>query len=271
MAWPALTGLVLVTALEAAEPPKEAPKPATAGLQNKHYIVNRPPLKPTAFVHLPLGAIKARGWLKDQLRAQADGLTGYIFSAVPMRAHNGNAPYYHEGIVALAYTLRDERIVALAKRIVDHRLSIPPTLAIRLDDPQDYQDWSFLTFPGASIMRYMVEYQEATGDERIIPWMLKCYRELGDISKQMADRHGWETAGRSEHLIPLYWLYNRTGERFLLETAAQFRKEIAKIPKNYMQFPQQTPSTHGVILAWMARSAWPTGSNCRSTTPCRAP
>ena len=42
-------------------------------------MVNREPLRQTAFVHLPPGAVKARGWLRDQLRVEADGLTSYPF------------------------------------------------------------------------------------------------------------------------------------------------------------------------------------------------
>ena len=100
-------------------PARAAETPSQSG--NKHYVANRPPLKQTAFVHLPLGAVKPRGWLKDQLQNQAEGLSGYAFSAFTTSADNGNAPYYHEGMVALAYTLRDERILKLAQ--ADRRAS----------------------------------------------------------------------------------------------------------------------------------------------------
>ena len=44
----------------------------------QEYIFNRQPLVETDYAELPIGAIKAEGWLRDQLVRQKDGMTGHL-------------------------------------------------------------------------------------------------------------------------------------------------------------------------------------------------
>ena len=227
---------------------------------NKHYVVNRPPLRPTAFVHLPPGAVRARGWLRDQLRVQADGITSYLWSALACTSTDANPPYHQEGVVALAVVLGDDpRLTALAKGYVDRRLTLATTPAAFA-----------LTFGNASIMRFLTEYAEATGDPRIVPWMLQWYRRAGAA---IPNDGGWEFQGCHEHLLPLYWLFNRTGDVALLDQARRIVVRdnppperwgsagfttlpdgrvpgIDDIALGFLQFPRVKTTTHGVVTAW---------------------
>src|SRR5262249_14086549 len=71
-----------------------------------------PELRASAFEPFPLGTIKPAGWLKDQLRIQADGLSGHVDEFWPdikdSAWFGGNAegwervPYWLDGLVPLA-------------------------------------------------------------------------------------------------------------------------------------------------------------------------
>ena len=103
-----LAGLLLVTTAATAAAP---------------YANNRAPLREKPFVKLPLGAIRAEGWLRDQLQRQADGLTGHLDSVYPevMGPRNGwlggdgdvweRGPYWIDGLLPLAYIRGDERLI----------------------------------------------------------------------------------------------------------------------------------------------------------------
>src|SRR5271157_4710109 len=82
---------------------------------------------------LPLGSVDPRGWFRDVLRCQADNFTGCLgdcwdpvsdYSAWRggTRENWERGPYYLDGLLPLAYLLRDETLIVKAKSWVDWTL-----------------------------------------------------------------------------------------------------------------------------------------------------
>ena len=54
-----------------------------AAAEPRQPVFNQPPLASVPFANLPLGSVKARGWLLNQLEKQRDGLTGNAETVIP--------------------------------------------------------------------------------------------------------------------------------------------------------------------------------------------
>lgn len=90
-------------------------------------------LKPRAFTPLPLGQVRPEGWLLEQLRIQADGLSGHLDEFWPDIADSAwfggesdgweRGPYWLGGMVPLAFLVDDERLKAKVHRWVEYILA----------------------------------------------------------------------------------------------------------------------------------------------------
>src|SRR4028118_1969600 len=86
-----------------------------------------------SFLPLPLGSVRPLGWLRNQLRIQADGLSGHLDEFWPDVANSkwigGDAegwergPYWLDGVVPLAFLLDDAGLKAKVRRWMDYILS----------------------------------------------------------------------------------------------------------------------------------------------------
>ena len=96
---------------------------------------NRKPLQPRAYAELPLGAIKAEGWLYEMLDRQRKGMTGRLDELYPlvMGKRNGwlggdgdvweRGPYWLDGLLPLAYILDDDALKAKVQPWIEWALA----------------------------------------------------------------------------------------------------------------------------------------------------
>src|SRR5579884_709091 len=185
-------------------------------------VPNRAPLQPNAFNQLPLGSVKPRGWLLHQLRIQADGLTSHLDEFWPDLRDSAwlggtgegweRGPYYMDGLVPLAYLLDDPVLVEKARRWVGWMLDHPgPNGWI---GPEKNKDW----WPNYVALKALTQYQESTGDARVIPLMQRYFAY--QLSRLAANPlHEWAVYRWQDEVLSVVWLYNRTGDERLLQLA----------------------------------------------------
>ena len=190
---------------------------------------NRTPLAPSAFYFLPLGSIRPAGWLKDQLRIQANGLSGHLDETWADVGPNSGwlggtgeswerGPYFLDGLVPLAYLLDDPRLKAKAQRYIDWTLDHQASSG--MIGPASNDDW----WPRIVMLKVLTQYQELTGDPRVLPVMDKYFRyQLGELPRRPL--RDWGKFRWQDELLSVLWLYNRTGSAYLIELANLLRKQ----------------------------------------------
>src|SRR5215831_10443493 len=145
-------------------------------------------LRPLALRPLPLGSIKPAGWLQKQLRIQADGLSGHLDEFWPDLKDSawigGNregwerGPYWLDGVVPLAYVLDDASLKEKVKRWIDYILEhqhedgwLGPRRSKEERERPQMDPWPLFV-----LFKAMLQYEEATKDDRILPAMQKCLK-----------------------------------------------------------------------------------------------
>jgi hypothetical protein len=261
----AITVVLSTGTLQAAGSVRVVPVPPTAGT-NDFYVSNARPLAPSLLIKLPIGAIKPEGWLRRQLELQADGFSGHLTEISKFLKKEGNAwlsadgqgespweemPYWLKGFGDTGYVLGDQRIIDEARVWIEAMLNSrqpdgwfgPVTNKTGSRDTKDVPD----LWPNMVALNALQSYYEYTGDTRVLELMQDYFKwELAVPDEKFLEPF-WQQQRASDNLASVYWLYNRTGQEFLLQLGE-------KIKRNMANWTETVPSWHNVNIAQCFRA-----------------
>jgi DUF1680 family protein len=239
--------------------------PPTQG-RNSFYVGNRDPLEPSPLLKLPIGSIEPQGWLRAQLELMRDGMTGHMdqlshwvkpensaWLSKDGKGENGweELPYWLKGVGDLGYVLKDERLTALAKRWCEGVMSAQRPDGYfgseenRGGGPENMQLGAPGKLKGPDLWPHMPmldalkSYHEATGDPRVIAFMTRYFKWEAALPKDQLLAESWQKIRGGDNLESVLWLYNRTGDAWLLDLARTLHERTAP-------WSQKVANLHGV-------------------------
>lgn len=221
--------------------------PATAPA-NRFYAGNRAPLRPGPLLKLPIGAVRPSGWLERMLRLQADGFHGHLTEISEFLRKENNAwlspsgrgergweevPYWLKGFQDCGYLLGDERLMQEARVWIEGAIgSQQPDgwfgpgegrsgLATDLRGRDDL-------WPNMIMLFCLQSFHEQTGDPRVIELMTRYFKYLTGVPEDRFLVGYWPKMRAGDQLYSLFWLYNRTGDDWLLDLAHRTHRHAAR-------------------------------------------
>ena len=234
-------------------------------------LSNRAPLRPNPYMELPLGAIRPEGWLREMLVRQAAGATGELDVLYPsvMGVRNGwrggdgdqweRGPYWLDGLLPLAYILHDTALIAKTKPFIEWTLAsqqadgyfgpsrdYPGEPGLQRDNCRDW-------WPHMVMLKVLQQYYSATGDARVVRLMTRYFRyQLLTLPTAPLDHWTfWARYRAGDNLQAVYWLYNITGDAFLLRLADLLHRQTFDYTTAFLntRLLSTDGAIHGVNLA----------------------
>ncbi|WP_293880553.1 beta-L-arabinofuranosidase domain-containing protein [Sphingobacterium sp. UBA1498] len=240
------------------------------GIRNS-YLNNRLPLMEKPYIELPIGSIKPKGWLLEMLERQKNGATGKMDELYPQVMGNRNGwlggdgdqwergPYWIDGLLPLAYILNDQQLKDKVQPWIESILGsqrkdgnfgpakdYPDETGIQRDNAADW-------WPRMVVLKIMQQYYSATKDRRVINFFSSYFKyQLKELPGKPLDNWTfWAKYRAADNLQAVYWLYNITGEKFLLDLGHLLHQQSYDFVNMFLQSNKlsQFNSIHCVNLA----------------------
>jgi len=226
---------------------------------NSYYVGNRAPLLPSRFIGLPTGSVEPRGWVREFLKRQREGLTGHLGEISAWLQKEDNAwlskdgkgkygweevPYWLRGYIELAYIFNDPKMIAECNTWIEGVIAsqrpsgdFGPDERFGDDKSRDY--WANM------VMLYCLQtYYDKTHDARVLELMTKYFKYQLAVPDEQMLTHYWQKMRGGDTLYGIYWLYNRTGDAELLKLA----EKIHRCGANW-KMKDDLPNWHNVNIA----------------------
>lgn len=204
-------------------------------------IFNRAPLLPNACTPLSPGAVRPEGWLGAQIAALHKAVSADMDRLFGGRGGWERDMYALEALVCLGWIMDDETMKAEAGRRVEVLLASQD--AEGWFGPQRLRDY----WPRILAVRALRLYFEATADRRVLKFMDAFfkyqYRTLAAHPLNDA-----AVARGGDNMLLALWLYNITGQSYLLELCRRLREQTLDWPNYFHTFPNTQPLSRS--LRW---------------------
>ena len=206
------------------------------------YVGNREPLLASPLMKLPIGSITPKGWLRRMLELEAQGMTGRLTEISPWCKFENNAwastegkghsgweelPYWLKGYGDLGYVLKDETITKEASKWIERVLASqdasgwfgPRELQRSIEGKADF-------WPHMVMLNVLQSYYEFSGDQRVLKLMTGYFRWQLEYPEKDFLVGYWPHIRAGDNLESVYWLYNRTGDKWLLDLAQKIHRRM---------------------------------------------
>lgn len=199
--------------------------------------------------------IKPSGWLKKQLLLQASGLTGNIEKVFSdLSADNAwlggkgeaweRGPYYLDGLVPLAFLLNDKELIKKVYIWIEAILE-SKNASVGFGPLRSVDYW-----PRSVAQKALISFYRATGDDRIIPFLLEYYHF---VLKRIDDYppYFWASARALEGMEAMLEVYDLTKDEVvpkLIEKLKEYGYDWDEYFKNFLYTKPMTKYTSQAIF-----------------------
>ncbi|MBQ7317172.1 MAG: glycoside hydrolase family 127 protein, partial [Clostridia bacterium] len=207
----------------------EPTPPVVPGEPRDVLVITKGAVDDMKFSPLPLGQVQAASWLKNQLLLQAENVTKQFESLSPDCKSEGDnrsgwlggsgeswerGSYSTRGLIASAYVLNDEDMKKQARKWIDWTLQSQVesgAFGPFASDPEKLDYW-----PLMPMLMALELYYDATGDERVIPFLQNYFAWEAEALKTKK-LTSWARVRGGDNILAVLWLYEKTGDESLLD------------------------------------------------------